>query len=196
MSICPLLTFCHRPLLAPLIGISTCRLSFPHSLHTSHVFNEIQVLVLSTWTIILSNDPKSLAWFSFHPTLNTLAVACFTFGPFPPVSSRHKTNYMRAYRHPHPSTNVPAKDESCWSLAPSDRDDYRPPGYRSRLIGHVVQQRIPRRSSHYHLARCTSVSTQCSLPPLPSPLPFAGCLQPLCSRLSDRSPAPGSWYKP
>jgi len=37
-------------------------------------------LVLSTWTIILSNDPKNLGWFSFHPTLNTFAVACFTFG--------------------------------------------------------------------------------------------------------------------
>ncbi len=26
-------------------------------------------------------------------------------------------------------------------------------------------------------------------------LPFAGCLQRLCSRPSDRSPAPGSWFK-
>jgi hypothetical protein len=38
------------------------------------------VLVLSTWIIILSNDPKSLGWFAFHPTLNTFAAACFTFG--------------------------------------------------------------------------------------------------------------------
>jgi len=38
------------------------------------------ILVLSTWTIILSNDPKNLAWFAFHPSLNTFAVACFTFG--------------------------------------------------------------------------------------------------------------------
>ncbi len=159
MSISPLLTFCHDPLLASLLDISICRLSFPHSLHASHPFNEIQVLVLSTWTIILSNDPKNLAWFSFHPTLNTFAVACFTFGPPPPQSLSAKANCMRAYRHPHPSANVPAKDQGRRSRAPSDRDDYRLPGSWSRLIGHVVQQGISWRSSHYHLARCTPVST-------------------------------------
>jgi cytochrome b-561 domain containing protein 2 len=40
----------------------------------------LQVLLLSTWSIILTNDPTSLAWFPFHPTLNSLAVLCFTYG--------------------------------------------------------------------------------------------------------------------
>lgn len=116
----------------PLTGI-TCRhqhLSVVVSLQPadSHLFNQIQVLVLSTWTIILSNDPKSLGWFSFHPTLNTFAIACFTFGPFITVSFA-RTNCMRAYRHPHTSTNVPAKDEGRGSLAPPNRDDYGLYGY-------------------------------------------------------------------
>jgi len=38
------------------------------------------VLLLSTWTIILSNNPKGLSWFAFHPTLNTFAILCFTYG--------------------------------------------------------------------------------------------------------------------
>jgi len=38
------------------------------------------ILLLSTWSIILSNDPKALSWFAFHPTFSTLAVLCFTFG--------------------------------------------------------------------------------------------------------------------
>ncbi|KAH9998140.1 hypothetical protein BJV74DRAFT_825571 [Russula compacta] len=38
------------------------------------------VVVITTWTIILSNDPKGLEWFAFHPTFNSLAVLCFTFG--------------------------------------------------------------------------------------------------------------------
>ncbi|KAI9452316.1 hypothetical protein F5148DRAFT_512976 [Russula earlei] len=38
------------------------------------------VLLLTTWTIILSNDPKTLSWFAFHPSLNTFAVLCFTYG--------------------------------------------------------------------------------------------------------------------
>ncbi|KAH9966441.1 hypothetical protein BC827DRAFT_1258592 [Russula dissimulans] len=38
------------------------------------------VLLLTTWTIILSNNPKGLSWFAFHPTLNTFAILCFTYG--------------------------------------------------------------------------------------------------------------------
>ncbi|KAF8479208.1 hypothetical protein DFH94DRAFT_748426 [Russula ochroleuca] len=38
------------------------------------------VLLLSTWSIILSSNPGGLSWFAFHPTLNSLAVLCFTYG--------------------------------------------------------------------------------------------------------------------
>jgi len=38
------------------------------------------VLLWTTWTIVLSNKPKDLSWFAFHPTLNSLAVLCFVFG--------------------------------------------------------------------------------------------------------------------
>jgi len=58
------------------------------------------VLVLSTWTIILSNDPKSLAWFAFHPTLNTFAIACFTFGILTlQPTSQPKTKAAGLWRH-------------------------------------------------------------------------------------------------
>jgi len=40
----------------------------------------ILVLLIATWIIILSNNPKSLGWFSFHPPLQSLALSLFTFG--------------------------------------------------------------------------------------------------------------------
>ncbi|KAI0064692.1 hypothetical protein BV25DRAFT_1800427 [Artomyces pyxidatus] len=44
------------------------------------VFHIAQVLAVVTWISVLSNDPGSLGWFAFHPTLNTFAVVCFTLG--------------------------------------------------------------------------------------------------------------------
>ncbi|KAG6909835.1 hypothetical protein DXG01_015108 [Tephrocybe rancida] len=38
------------------------------------------VLVIVTWTAILSRDPLGAGWFAFHPTLQTLALALFTYG--------------------------------------------------------------------------------------------------------------------
>lgn len=40
----------------------------------------ILVFVLTTWVIIFTNDPMSLGWFTFHPILQTSALACFTYG--------------------------------------------------------------------------------------------------------------------
>jgi len=38
------------------------------------------VFILSTWIIVLSNDPASLGWFRFHPLLQTLSIGSFTYG--------------------------------------------------------------------------------------------------------------------
>ncbi|KAF5386876.1 hypothetical protein D9615_001682 [Tricholomella constricta] len=40
----------------------------------------IAVLVIVTWITILSNDPTNVGWFAFHPTLQTLSLALFTYG--------------------------------------------------------------------------------------------------------------------
>ncbi|KAF9452841.1 hypothetical protein P691DRAFT_793915 [Macrolepiota fuliginosa MF-IS2] len=37
-------------------------------------------LAVSTWLAILFNNPISFGWFAFHPTLQTLALTCFTYG--------------------------------------------------------------------------------------------------------------------
>ncbi|KAI9446657.1 hypothetical protein H4582DRAFT_590432 [Lactarius indigo] len=58
------------------------------------------VLVLSTWTVILSNDPINLSWFAFHPTFNTFAIACFTFGILTlQPTSQPKTKATGLWRH-------------------------------------------------------------------------------------------------
>ncbi|KAI6116901.1 hypothetical protein EDD16DRAFT_1693168 [Pisolithus croceorrhizus] len=38
------------------------------------------VFVLVTWGIIFANDPMSLGWFTYHPILQSCAIACFTYG--------------------------------------------------------------------------------------------------------------------
>jgi len=38
------------------------------------------VFLITTWIVILSNDPKSLGWFPFHPLLQSLSLALFTYG--------------------------------------------------------------------------------------------------------------------
>jgi hypothetical protein len=40
----------------------------------------ILVLLITTWVVVLSNNPKALGWFSFHPPLQSLALCLFTFG--------------------------------------------------------------------------------------------------------------------
>ncbi|KAI0306766.1 hypothetical protein B0F90DRAFT_1814604 [Multifurca ochricompacta] len=58
------------------------------------------ILLLSTWTIILSNNPNNLSWFAFHPTLNTLALFCFTFGILTlQPTSQPKTKAAGLQRH-------------------------------------------------------------------------------------------------
>ncbi|KAH9981506.1 hypothetical protein BGW80DRAFT_1270544 [Lactifluus volemus] len=58
------------------------------------------VLLITTWTIILTNDPKSLTWFSFHPTLNSLALLSFTYGVLTlQPTSQPKTKAAGLQRH-------------------------------------------------------------------------------------------------
>ncbi|KAN0124367.1 hypothetical protein V8E52_002016 [Russula decolorans] len=58
------------------------------------------ILLLSTWTIILSSNPRGLSWFAFHPTLNTLAVSCFTIGILTlQPTSQPKTKAEGLWRH-------------------------------------------------------------------------------------------------
>jgi hypothetical protein len=142
----------HRPL-----GIRTGE-RIPHCWHATseHDPTHIQVLLISTWTIVLSNNPKALSWFAFHPTLNSLAVLCFTFGTFSPSTTQSKfTEYM--HRRSHSSTDVPTEDKGRWTSASSDRDanrtDIHSPGHH----GNVDVQGLARRSSLHILARCTRV---------------------------------------
>jgi hypothetical protein len=44
------------------------------------IFASYFAFVLSTWVIILSNDPASLGWFRFHPLLQSLSIGCFIYG--------------------------------------------------------------------------------------------------------------------
>jgi len=40
----------------------------------------ILVFLMTTWVVILSNDPKSLGWFPFHPLFQSLSLSLFTYG--------------------------------------------------------------------------------------------------------------------
>jgi len=40
----------------------------------------VAVFVIGTWLIVLTNDPKSLGMFAFHPTLQSLAIGLFAVG--------------------------------------------------------------------------------------------------------------------
>jgi len=39
-----------------------------------------KVFLITTWAVILSNDPKSLGWFALHPPLQSLGLSLFTYG--------------------------------------------------------------------------------------------------------------------
>lgn len=40
----------------------------------------ILVFLITTWVVILTNDPISLGWFPLHPLLQSLALSLFTYG--------------------------------------------------------------------------------------------------------------------
>ncbi|KAH0830374.1 hypothetical protein J3R83DRAFT_1768 [Lanmaoa asiatica] len=44
------------------------------------VWVSLSVFALATWAIVLSSDPTSLGWFTFHPLLQSVAIGCFTYG--------------------------------------------------------------------------------------------------------------------
>ncbi|KAF8558487.1 hypothetical protein OG21DRAFT_1595374 [Imleria badia] len=44
------------------------------------VWASFAVFALTTWVIVLSNDPASLGWFKFHPLLQSAAIGSFTYG--------------------------------------------------------------------------------------------------------------------
>lgn len=44
------------------------------------VITGMVVLVITTWTAILANNPAKYSWFAFHPPLQTLALCFFTYG--------------------------------------------------------------------------------------------------------------------
>ncbi|KAI0273815.1 hypothetical protein BC834DRAFT_855710 [Gloeopeniophorella convolvens] len=63
-------------------------------------FSSALILLLATWTLILANDPSGLSWFAFHPTLNTVAIFCFTLGILTlQPTSQPKTKAAGLQRH-------------------------------------------------------------------------------------------------
>jgi len=40
----------------------------------------VLVFFITTWIVILSNNPKSLGWFPVHPLLQSLSLSLFTYG--------------------------------------------------------------------------------------------------------------------
>jgi hypothetical protein len=40
----------------------------------------VLVVLVTTWVVILSNDPKSLGWFPLHPLLQSLSLSLFSYG--------------------------------------------------------------------------------------------------------------------
>jgi len=55
------------------------------------VWASFAVFALSTWVIILSNDPASLGWFKYHPLCQSLSIGSFTYGilTLQPTSQPH-----------------------------------------------------------------------------------------------------------
>lgn len=50
-----------------------------------------QTLTILTWGIVLLNGPTSMGWFAFHPLLQSLSLALFTYGEFSTVYHRKPT---------------------------------------------------------------------------------------------------------
>src|SRR6266851_2857329 len=67
-------------------------------------------------------------------------------------------NICASYRHPHPSTDVPAKDKGRWTPAPPDRYAHRSIINPPRHLSNVCLQAFARSPSLYNLARCTRAS--------------------------------------
>jgi len=40
----------------------------------------ILTFVVTTWVIVFTHDVQTLSWFAFHPTLQSLGIALFTYG--------------------------------------------------------------------------------------------------------------------
>lgn len=82
-------------------------------------------MLLSTWSIILSNDPRALSWFAFHPTFNTLAVLCFTFGPF--------------FHNSSPRSNlICASRTGILTLQPTSHPETRAAGLKRHQIANIM----------------------------------------------------------
>jgi hypothetical protein len=106
---------------------------------------------------VLSNEPRALSWFSFHPTLNSLAILCFTFGSF--VHLDKSTRYSRyAYRHSHPSTDVPAKDQGGRAPTTSNRHADRIIINTHGQLGNDNLQGFAQRPTLYNVAQCMRTS--------------------------------------
>ncbi|KAG9318240.1 hypothetical protein JVU11DRAFT_321 [Chiua virens] len=60
----------------------------------------VWVFVVTSWAIVFSSDPGSLGWFKYHPLLQTLAIACFTYGILTlQPTSQPKTKAAGLQRH-------------------------------------------------------------------------------------------------
>ncbi|KAF8432468.1 hypothetical protein L210DRAFT_3558561 [Boletus edulis BED1] len=64
------------------------------------IWASFAVFALSTWVIILSNDPASLGWFKFHPLFQSLSIGSFTYGILTlQPTSQPKTKAAGLQRH-------------------------------------------------------------------------------------------------
>jgi len=55
----------------------------------------VLIIVITTWVVVLSNNPKALGWFAPHPMLQTLALLFFTYG----ILTLQPTSQIRTKKH-------------------------------------------------------------------------------------------------
>lgn len=75
-----------------------------------------EVFVVVTWLAVLSNNPKALGTFAFHPTLQSLSIALFAFGASQGNCNKQVLCFVR---HSHSSANIKSHNQESRSAQAS-----------------------------------------------------------------------------
>lgn len=115
-----------------------------------------QVIMATTWTIVLMNVPMQVGWFAFHPPLQSLAILLFTFG----MSGVHifvlgRDWFCQQPRDHHSPAYQSAKNKSSRpSATPIGNLCCRFSSNYTGYNGRILQQMASRRQPFHNLAWC------------------------------------------
>lgn len=97
------------------------------------------MFLLGTWLITFVANPIKLGWFFWHPILQSLSIAAFTYGECHHGGALRSLTEL-ATRNRDASAYLAAQNEGSGALPPSDRHALgRVPGNPDGYIGYLVE---------------------------------------------------------